>query len=135
MKRVGVCIKCGERTIVQDHHSKGYFPPYQDYVEPYCHPCDIKAHRKAREEGKCKLNHSEVSKLTQASSSRRRIKQRTDYNKNNYYFNYGTTIDKNILLHEDWVYNPRTQNVFISTGFCGTNGHKLKYVDEEGDFN
>ena len=57
MKQMGLCQKCGETKIVQDHHILGYNEDNKDYVVKYCNSCDQKAHLKARKEGKCNLTH------------------------------------------------------------------------------
>jgi len=69
---MGICKKCGEYKMVQEHHSKGYLPPYQDFTEPYCQKCDRKAHFDAKCEGKCKLTSDETRRLSADSCSRRR---------------------------------------------------------------
>lgn len=71
MRKMGICTKCGKYKIVQEHHSKGYLPPYEDFTEPYCLSCDHKAHNKAKREGKCNLEPWRISKLSKSSSARR----------------------------------------------------------------
>lgn len=53
MKRMGICQKCGQYKMVHDHHYKGYD---SDEVAPYCQGCDLKAHHKAKKEGKCEID-------------------------------------------------------------------------------
>ena len=127
MKRMGICKKCGEYKMVQDHHSKGYLPPYEDFTEPYCQSCDQKAHYKAKRNGRCKLNPLETNKLSINSYSRRAhalgIKKQRK-------ITFLETIFKNILLFEELIYNESNGNIYVSSYFQGCH-KKLKVINIE----
>jgi hypothetical protein len=82
--QIGICIKCGKKGKVQQHHSKGYLPPFEDYTQPYCQSCDITAHNKALKTGRCLLKPFERSKLSKNSYFRRILKPKLDEIKQNY---------------------------------------------------
>lgn len=106
--------------MVQDHHSKGYLPPFQDFVEPYCKSCDWKAHDKARKDGKCNLTHTEAQKFSIASSDKRNRVKKSLFSK---------TVTRNIRLKINLEYRKGTDDIKIYSGFVCTVGLKLKYID------
>ncbi len=126
MRRMGICSKCGKETIVQDHHIKGYGGEHKDEVVPYCISCDLKAHYKAKREGRCTLTGKESYKLSTISSQKRYDKMfnRTINLSHN-------TVGTNVQLHELILINIKTGNISFGTYFQGTNRKKLKIIDEK----
>lgn len=116
MKQYGICTKCGEYKIVQDHHVHGYGGDHKDTVVKYCNSCDQKAHFKARKEGKCNLTHADVNKLSRNSYSRR-INQHIEIS--------CETIIPYVVLREFIVYNKNTGTPACSTQFQAAGGKKL----------
>ncbi|MFZ3166340.1 MAG: hypothetical protein WA130_01910 [Candidatus Methanoperedens sp.] len=118
MKRMGICSKCGEYRLVQDHHYKGY---KSDEVKPYCLSCDWKAHNKARKEGRCKLSGWESNRLSTLSSNRRSHKT----------FNLSwNMLEEHIQLKERIFVNLNNGNIIFDSCFVGTNHIKLKRIKE-----
>lgn len=120
MRRLGICSKCGEVKIVQDHHIYGYSKKYKDEVVPYCNSCDQKAHYKARKEGKCTLNSEERMRLSHNSVNRRTHRTKTLSCE---------TIITNILLVTECHININTEHINITSRFYGNHGKKLKIME------
>ncbi len=120
MERLGKCLKCNQEKMVRDHHLKGYLESNKDYVVPYCGSCDRKAHNKARKNGKCNFNSSEVTKLSQSSLRRRSYKKK----------HFNTIIEPNIGVHETIQININTRTITISSWFAGDHGAMLKTITE-----
>jgi len=119
MKRLGICQKCGEEKIVQDHHYKGY---YTDEVAPFCQSCDQKAHFRARKEGRCNLTKDEIRRFSTVSSYKRSIKN----------FILSTeTVEPFIQLREQLQLNLNTGHIYINSYFAGNHGKKIKFIDEK----
>jgi len=117
MRRIGICSKCGETKIVQDHHFKGY---ETDEVKPYCNSCDQKAHAKAKNEGKCLLNGKESHRKSTNSSGRRSTK----------YINlFNITMIPFVTLRCGFIYNKNTENLSFNSGFYSNHGKDLKVYD------
>lgn len=118
MKRKGICQKCGEEKIVQDHHIKGYAT---DEVAPYCQSCDLKAHVEAKKNGRCLLSSDKTRRLSRNSYKRRSTKSKMLSSK---------TVDTNIQLFEELYFNINTEKITISSYFQGNHGKKLKIITE-----
>jgi hypothetical protein len=122
MKRLGICQKCGEEKMVRDHHSKGYSKENEDITVPYCLSCDMKAHFKARREGRCKLDTKISKKLSRNSCMRKSYKKKMLSSK---------TISPNIRLFEQIQININTGEINIGSHFSGNHGYKIKYIEVE----
>jgi len=120
MKRNGICQKCGEEKIVRDHHLKGYLGENKDEVVPYCYSCDMKAHHKARREGKCNLPGDETNRLSKNSCVRRSKKSKMISTE---------SMMPNVQLFEHVQVNLNTGNVTVSSCFHANHGKKLKYIE------
>jgi len=121
MKRMDICQKCGQERIVRDHHIHGYGEEYKDEVAPYCLSCDLKAHNKARKEGRCILTSKESARATKNSYRRRSRKIITLSCE---------TLLPNIQLYERLEIWTNTSEVSFNTCFRGNNGKHLKVIDE-----
>ncbi len=117
MKRMGICSKCKQYKMVQDHHYKGYGT---DEVAPYCQSCDQKAHNKAKREGKCKLQGKESRKLTRKSYNKRVRKL---------IILSSETLEPYVQLYETLTLNLNTKSIYFSSYFNGHHGKKLMFVD------
>ena len=120
MKRLGICKKCGEEKMVRDHHIKGYCEENKDEVVPYCQSCDLKAHAKARREGRCVLTHKEAHIKSQASCQRRSRKTKTISSE---------TLMPNVRLFENVQINLNTGHINVVSYFKANNGKKIKYIN------
>ncbi len=121
MGKMGICSKCSEYKLVQDHHIKGYGEEHKDEVVPYCKSCDMKAHAKARREGRCNLTSEESNQLSKNSYNRRSRKTMD--------LSY-ETIGTNVRLRETLIINLNTKDIYIETHFIGSNKEKLKIINE-----
>jgi len=120
MKRIGICKKCGEEKMVQDHHIHGYGEEHKDVTAPYCESCDKKAHYKARKEGKCILPSDETTRLSHNSCLRRSRKTKMISSE---------SMMPSVRLFEQIYLNVNTGNVTIGSSFAASNGKKIKYID------
>lgn len=120
---IGICVKCGKNRIIRKHHWHGYNGEHIDDVVDYCIPCDLKAHRNARQKGRCLLPSSEIEKLSSISSQRRNkciksMKLRT--------------LSHNFVLIEQLHFN-LDKNISISYHYYnpinGDKEHKILYMD------
>ena len=118
MRKLGICYRCGKYKTVRDHHYKGYD---SEKIAPYCYSCDRKAHDKAREEGRCNMGLRERQRKSINSCVKRTIKQIKLSSK---------TISPNIQLFEQLQLNLNTETIMINSYFSGSNGHKLKVINE-----
>lgn len=121
MERTGLCVKCGEKRQVRDHHINGYSESHKDEVVPYCRKCDTKAHNKARREGRCGLTHEEVDILSNRSYTRRSVKTISLSS---------ITVGKNIQLREILHINKNTGNIALSSYFSSGYHTKLCVINE-----
>lgn len=120
MKQMGICHKCGQQKIVQDHHIKGYLGDNKDHVVKYCNTCDQLAHIKARKEGRCNLSHEDVNKLSRNSYSRR-VNQHMEVSTE--------TMMPYVALREFVVYNKNTGTPVCSTMFQANGGKHLLNIE------
>lgn len=118
MKRLGMCWKCLEHTIVRDHHVYGYDT---DETLPYCESCDRKAHNKARREGRCHLSSEDTNRKSISSYCRRSVKYKA--------LSF-ETLSPNVVLFEELAMNLNTGTITVSSIFRGNNGHKLKVIND-----
>ena len=119
---MGICQKCGNEKMVRDHHVNGYGEKNKDFVIPYCRSCDIKAHNKARKEGRCELIPEEVNRLSTKSHARRSVK-RIMLSRN--------TLGPCVQIIDDLRININTGNINIYSCFIGTHYKKLKIIYEK----
>ena len=122
MRRQGICKKCGKEGEVQDHHKKGYLPPFEDYTEPYCRSCDMKAHYKAKREGRCKLTGKE-SKMNSANSCHRRSDKKIHIT--------NKRVIPYVSLQEFFTLNKNTGTLTFTSGFFSHKEGVLKVIDED----
>lgn len=126
MKRQGVCQKCGKETIVRDHHINGYLGENKDTVAPYCQSCDLKAHAKAKREGRCNLKPDVLYLLSIKSSNRRNKWDKR--NRKTYTLSCKTLESDTVLFEHLHVYS--TGKISINSYFIGNNGLQLKRICE-----
>ncbi len=106
--------------MVHDHHIYGYSEKHKDDVVPYCQSCDIKAHYKARKEGRCTLNGKESNRLSTRSYQRRSYKKKQLS---------GKTLMPYVRLFEQIRFNINTNTININSYFGTGTSKKLKYID------
>lgn len=116
----GVCRKCGKVREVQNHHINGYSGNHKDEIAPYCRSCDLKAHQKARREGRCKLPSKITKQLSKNSYKRRTYR----------HILFTETMMPNVQLQEHLEYNETTGELTYSAYFNAYHGKNLKYMEE-----
>ncbi len=121
---MGICTKCGEYKLVQDHHINGYEEDHINEVVPYCISCDKLAHLKARKDGRCTMDSKEIHKISTKSSKRR-------YNKeiNKKILLSWETLEPFICIREILNININSENIVICSYFSAMHGKKIKYID------
>jgi hypothetical protein len=126
------CFKCGveegelhdtskgiTKAVLIKHHTS-YNP---ENIVDCCISCHQKIHTRLRRNNSCPLSLSEIDKLSQRSSQIRYMQKNTQT------ISFRDTLIPFVLLREEIVYNNRTGNVYIDSGFEPSNNKHL-WIEE-----